>query len=104
MIENDPNLKASFFLASYSARRGGRFRAPLERDVNRWQAIQIKMPRIERARDRYLVFTVRGEAEAIPANIAIAAPMLRRVDRNIDLDGSSTSPGQSCSSCFGPTL
>jgi len=93
-IESDSNLKASFALAAYKVKSGGRFRAPLERDVSRWQAIQIKMPRVERARDRYLVFTARGETEAIPANISIAAPVLRRVDRNIDLDGSSTSPGR----------
>jgi CHAT domain-containing protein len=96
-IEADPVLKSVFSpQPKFDPRGGGRRAGPIGEDPNWWQPIQITMPDRE---DRSLSFTVgggfaRAEARTIAANLDIVEPLLRRTARNIDVDGSPTSPGR----------
>ena len=98
-IDGDPVLKSVFWSPlEFVPRGGGRRRAPLGEDPNWWQPIQITMPRGD-PKDRSLSFTVgggfaRAEARTIAANLDIVEPLLRRSARNVDIDGSPTSPGR----------
>jgi hypothetical protein len=83
----------------FDSRGGGRRAAPVAEDPNWWQPIQITMPSAEEAEGRSLSFTVgggfaRAEARTIAANLDVVALLLRRAARNIDIDGSPTSPGR----------
>ena len=99
-IDSDPVLSSSFSLfPDVVARGGGRPHAPIGRDPNWWQPIQITLSRAEGPDDRNLSFTIgggfaRAEARTIAANLDLVAPLLHRTLRNIDLDGSPTSPGR----------
>ncbi len=98
-VENDPAM-LSVFDRPNEVRPcgGGRPHAPIGRDPNGWQPIQITMPRGETPADRSLSFTIgggfaRAEARTIAADLDLVAPLMRRTFRNIDFDGSPTSPG-----------
>ena len=99
-VESDPALSNVFSLAdAMTTCVGGRPHAPIGRDPNWWQPIQITMSRAEAPADRSLSFTIggglaRAEARTIAADLDFVAPLLRRTFRNIDLDGSATSPGR----------
>jgi CHAT domain/Cytosol aminopeptidase family, N-terminal domain len=99
-VDSDTVLSSGFKLApEVKPCGGGRRHAPIGRDPNWWQPIQISMPRVDGPEDRSLSFTIgggfaRAEARTIGANLDIVAPLLRRTFRNIDLDGSATSPGR----------
>ena len=99
-VESDPALSNVFSLAdAMTTRVGGRPHAPIGRDPNWWQPIQITMSRAEAPADRSLSFTIggglaRAEARTIAADLDFVAPLLRRTFRNIDPDGSATSPGR----------
>ncbi len=98
-IKTDAGLSGSFELTSDVKRcGGGRGHAPLGRDPNWWQPIQITMSG-ETPEERSLSFTVggglaRAEARTIAANLDLVRPLLRRAFRNIDVDGAATSPGR----------
>jgi hypothetical protein len=97
-IDGDPVLKSVFSpQVGFKPRGGGRPAGPLGQDPNWWQPIQITMP--SDPKDRSLLFTIgggfaRAEARTIAANLDIVEPLLRRSARNIDIDGSPTSPGR----------
>jgi CHAT domain-containing protein len=97
-IDGDPVLKSVFSpQVGFEPRGGGRRAGPLGQDPNWWQPIQITMP--SDPKDRSLSFTIgggfaRAEARTIAANLDIVEPLLRRSARNIDIDGSPTSPGR----------
>ncbi len=99
-VDSDPVLSSSFSpLPGMGSRDGGRPHAPIGRDPNWWLPIQVTVPRAEGSEDRSLSFTIgggfaRAEARTIAANLDLVAPLLRRTFRNIDLDGSPTSPGR----------
>jgi tetratricopeptide (TPR) repeat protein len=98
-IGTDPSLSRSFDLASDVRRSGGgRGHAPLGRDPNWWQPIQITMSG-DTPQERSLSFIVgsgfaRAEARTIAADLGLVKPLLRRTFRNIDLDAQATSPGR----------
>ncbi|MBY5883997.1 CHAT domain-containing protein [Rhizobium leguminosarum] len=99
-VENDRVLEGVFVLPPrFSARAGGRRNAPIARDPNWWEPIQITMPAADAAMDRSLSFTIGGgfartEARTIAANLDIVAPLMRRTAQNVDLDGAPNSPGR----------
>jgi hypothetical protein len=99
-VDSDPLLSSGFGLvANVNPCGGGRPHAPIVRDPSWWQPIQVTMPRAEGPDDRSLSFTIgggfaRAEARTIAANLDLVAPLLRRAFRDIDLDGSPTSPGR----------
>src|SRR5208282_5553300 len=98
-IRIDSGLARSFELApQVLPRSGGRGHAPLRRDPNWWQPIQITMSG-GTPEERSLSFTIggglaRAEARTIAANLDLVRPLVRRAFRNIDLDGAATSPGR----------
>ena len=99
-IEGDSVLEGIFRSPpGFDSRGGGRRAAPIAEDPNWWQPIQITMPPAEGAEARSLSFTIgggfaRAEARTIAANLDVVALLLRRAARNIDTDGSPTSPGR----------
>jgi tetratricopeptide (TPR) repeat protein len=99
-IEGDSVLESIFWSPpGFHSHGGGRRAAPIAKDPNWWQPIQITMPPADGAEGRSLSFAIgggfaRAEARTIAANLDVVSLLLRRAARNIDTDGAPTSPGR----------